>query len=135
MSQQFQYNLTPGQVETHMERYHLPSGRYRELRRTLVTVQDADGLFHTEETVEVIPPLDCSCIVKDLHDVFECAECQAIVCSNHSATCPECGNVYCAACLKTVTIDGRELRLCEKCAKKLTTHPLIKFLKKIWEMS
>ena len=135
MNQQFSFNLTPGRVVTHVERYHFPSGQYRELRKIIVTVQDANGIFDTEEIVEVVPPLDCSCIVENLRDAVECANCIAIVCaSQHSATCPECGNVFCAGCLHVVAVKEHEMRVCEKCGQKLTTHPLIRFIKKIWEM-
>lgn len=135
MAQQFSFNLTPGRVVTHVERFYLPSGRCRELRKTIVTVQDPNGIFRTEEIVEVVPPLDCSCIPDQMHDCVECVGCGAVVCaSQHSATCPECGNVHCAACLRIVTVQGQEIRLCEKCGKKLTTHPLIRFIKGIWEM-
>jgi len=135
MAQQFNFNLTPGRVITQVERYLFPSGRCRELRKIAATVQDASGVFQTEEIVEVVPPLDCSCLVKDLRDCVECAGCGAIVCANkHSATCPECGNVYCAACLAIVSVEERELRLCKPCGEKLTTHPLIMLFKNIWRM-
>jgi hypothetical protein len=135
MGQQFSFNLTPGRVVTHVERYHFPSGQCRELRKTVVTIPDATGTFRTEEIVEVVPPLDCSCIVEDLHDAVECVSCGAIVCaSKHAATCPECGNVFCAACLKVVSVEEQQLRLCEKCGRKLTRHPVVKLVKMIWEM-
>lgn len=127
-------NITPARVVIHVERFNLPSGRCREFCKTVVTAPDASGVYRTEETVEVTPPLECSCIPEDLHDVVECTSCAAIVCATkHAAMCSRCGLVFCVVCLTTVQVDDAPIKLCEACRVQVACHPLIRLLKKIWE--
>lgn len=135
MGQQFQQNMVPGRVVKRVERYHLPSGRYREFRHVSVTGLDAQGVFRTDDHIEVVPPLDCSCIPDNMKDVVECTECLAVVCaSKHSATCPECGRVFCSACLNTIEVNDDRKTVCQTCRRDLTVHPVMKLVRKIWEI-
>jgi len=130
--------MAPGRVIESVERCHLPSGKVRELRKLSCTMQDANGIFRTEELVEVVPPLDCSCVPHDLHDISECTQCGSVMCaSKHSGTCPSCGNVFCTACLVDTEVtdaDGvkKNSRVCRDCAREMDTPALVKLFRKIW---
>jgi hypothetical protein len=129
-----------GRVIESVEKYWLPSGKFRELRRVTETAQDANGVFRTHEFVEATPPLDCSCIPIHMADVAECSICGAVTCSSrHSMTCPECGRPVCTGCVKEIVVEGKDgsekqvRKVCRNCAATLTTHPLLSLIRRIWE--
>jgi hypothetical protein len=128
----------PGRLIETVERYCLPSGKVRELRKIIGTIQDPSGIFRTQELVEVVPALDCSCVPHDLHDIAECTRCGSVMCaSKHSGTCPSCGQVYCTACLCEAEVEDSEgvketIRVCRDCADEMARPVILKVLRKIW---
>lgn len=130
-------SLAPGRIIESVERYWLPSGRYRELRRSTCTMQDANGIFRTQEFVEAVPALDCSCIPATMNDIAECTLCSAVCCAGkHSFTC-RCGAVCCSGCRREVEVldeesgEKKTLVLCKNCEDEL--HPIRKLIRMIWE--
>ena len=127
-------NSIPNRTIEHIEKFHLPSGRCRELRKTTVTLLDSCFNSTTSETIEVIPGLDCRCVPVDLHDLTECSECDAIICqSKHAGSCHHCGRTCCVSCLKETVISDVSVKLCGQCRRKLLANPIIKLLRMIWE--
>lgn len=119
-------------IETTM-RYHTPSGQVRELRKRVITIQDQQGIFRTDELIEVVPPLVCSCVPEHLSDLAECSRCLSITCaSKHSQTCPLCGRPHCSACLTRLETEEGIIVACVTCAEQVK-KPLRTSLKKlIW---
>ena len=132
--------LAPGRVIEKVERYLFPSGKVRQLRRLVYTVQDSTGVFRTLEQVEAEPPLDCSCVPVDMHDLAECMRCGSIVCATkHSFTCPRCGKIYCSACgcdpaeSKDPAVQLKGKKICRQCEKEASETVIRKIFSKIWE--
>jgi len=125
--------FAPGRIIEEVERYHLPSGRTRELRRMIRTVQDGLNTWRTASQVEATPPFDCSCVPVDMTDIAECSnpECLAIVCgSRHSFTCQACGKVHCTAC--GIADGDGYFRICRACYRELRTPWIFRWLRRIF---
>lgn len=128
---------SPGRVIEVVERVRMPSGRLRELLKVIETTLDQHGVLRTYEHLESTPPLDCSDSPEDFLDAVECSGCFSLVCSKHSGTCGEnivcgCGQVFCGACLATVSIEGKEGKLCMKCAWKMNNPVLSALVEWVW---
>ncbi len=115
----------PGRFIETIRRHRTPSGQVRELRKIVETVCDSHGVYTTYESLEVVPPLDCSCLPESIHDVAECSRCLSIVCqTKHATTCTACGRVHCSGCMTTITVEDEEISVCRDCEKKLN-HPFL----------
>lgn len=62
--------LSPGRIITSEHPVHLPDGSTRVFREVVVTVKDNQGVYRTEETQELAPPLDCGCQPSDENDLY-----------------------------------------------------------------
>ena len=129
----FQGVTAPGRVIETTQRYHTPSGQVRELRKRVITLQNAPGIFRTDDLIEVIPPLACSCLPENMNDLAECSRCLSLTCaSKHSQTCPLCGRPHCSACLTKLATEEGTIVVCVTCADQ-AKRPLLTMMKKlIW---
>lgn len=98
----------------------LPSGRVVEFVFHLLTLVVNGVRFQTTKLIRG-PALDCSCSPKGVHDVLECNNCHALVCSRrHSATCQRCGVVFGTCCVEAILVDDVPFIACKPCSEKLS---------------
>jgi len=129
--------LTPGRIITKVKRYVSPTGQVGELRWMTITVQDNQGIFRTEETIEVVPPLADGTTPQDSDKIRECFRCQSLIHEKNYRVCPLCGlgfGLPCTTVIKTesqeVKTESREVRVCVFCAKNIR-HPFLQAAKRI----
>lgn len=128
---------TPDRVIEVVERVRMPSGRVRDLLEITETILDPSGVMRTYKHLEATPGLDCSDSPEDFLDAVECSRCFSLVCGKHSGTCGEnashgCGRVFCCACLTTVNIDDRDVKLCNRCVWKMKNPVLAALIEWVW---
>lgn len=122
--------IGPNRIVEEIERYHLPSGRFRILRSLRYTVPEGET-FRTRSEIEAVPGLDCGCQPRNMSDLTECVACQAIVCvSRHSFLCEKCGLTHCTAC--GVADEYGYFRICKSCWREISTPSFIRFLKRLF---
>jgi hypothetical protein len=125
--------LTPGRVITKIKRYTSPSGQIVELQWVTVTLQDNNGIWRTEEVVELKRPLDDGITPTDCDQIRECVRCQSLIHIMNAYRCPICSLCYCLPCTENIRVEGqdREIRVCVNCAKEARTPALINLFRKV----
>jgi len=129
---QQQSPLTPGRVITKVKRYVSPSGQVVELRWVTITIQDNQGIWRTEETMEVVPPLRDGSVVNEANydKLQECVICLAVTVQAYQ--CPKCRQWVCMVCTAEVIVQSKVVLFCENCAWKIKYPRLSGLHKLIW---
>ena len=122
--------LTPGRVITKVKRYVSPTGQVVELRWATITVLDNQGVFRTEETIEVVPPLADGTTPQDSDKIRECSRCQCLIHEKNYRVCPLCGLGFGLPCTTVIKTESQEVRVCIYCAKNIR-HPFLQAAKRI----
>lgn len=137
-----QWSLTPGRAIKKIQRHTLPSGKVVELQWISITFRDNQGIWRTEETVQLVPPTqDGSVVMEDnFKNLNECSICQSVTVSPYQ--CPECSRIVDLLCTKKTIIKEKdenqhvkekEVRLCLICAKETRLPKFLKTLRDtIW---
>jgi len=125
-----QLSLTPGRVITKVKRYTSPSGKVVELRWVTITVQDDQGIWRTEESIEAVPPLDDGSVLNEDNygKLCECTICRSITVQGHQ--CPRCCQLTCMVCTDKLTLQDKVIRACVNCVWEVK-HPGLSMLQKI----
>jgi len=122
--------LTPGRVITKVKRYVSPTGQVVELGWLTTTLRDQQGIWHTEETVEVDPPLADGTTPSDCSSIRECSRCRSLI--TRSCCCKSCRLIFCEPCTVEIETEGQKARVCLECAESIR-HPFWRLAKKfIW---
>ena len=121
--------LTPGRVIRKLRRLVFPSGKVIELRWSIVTMRDDQGIWQTAETFEVHPPPEDGSVVteENCHKLQECHLCGGITIRSYE--CPKCRLLYCLDCTKEVSKKAINNRYCRECAKAVK-HPILNSIRK-----
>jgi hypothetical protein len=128
---QQQSPLTPGRVITKIKRYTSPSGQVSEMQCVTVTLQDNQGIWRTEEVVELKRPLDDGITVTDCDQIRECVRCKSLIHVVNSYLCPSCSLCYCLPCTENIKTEDQKVRVCANCAKEARTPAFINLLHKV----
>jgi len=126
-----QSSLTPGRIIAKTERYQSPTGQVVQLRRITSTLRDDQGIWRTEQTVEIDPPLADGLTPGSSNDIRECFRCLSLIHVHNSHTCPGCCQCYCLPCTEIVKVEDREIKYCKNCAKEAQTPKFLKVAKKL----
>jgi hypothetical protein len=126
-----QCSLTPGRVITKVRRYTSPSGQVVELQWVTVTIQDSQGIWRTEEVIELKRPLDDGITPTDCDQIRECVRCLSLIHIMNAYRCPSCSQCYCLPCTEIIGADGKEIRVCAACAKEAKTPAVLNLLRKV----
>jgi hypothetical protein len=127
---QQQPSLTPGRIITKVKRYVSPTGQVVEQRWVTITAQDNQGIFRTEDAIEVLPPLADGTTPEDSDKIRECFRCRCLIHEKNHHICPLCGLGFCLAYTIATEIEGEKVRLCVDCAKNIR-HPFLQAAKRI----
>jgi hypothetical protein len=128
-----QWSLTPGRVIRKIKRHTMPSGKVVELQWVSTTIRDNQGVWHSEETIEMVPPSEDGSVVTETNyeNLNECTRCLSVTVEPYR--CPECCKTYCLPCTEKIMIEEMEVRVCVDCAKEARTPVFLKILKNmIW---
>jgi hypothetical protein len=127
-----QLPVVPGRVINKVKRYVSPFGQVVEIRWSTITVQDDQGIFRTEEVLEVVPPLADGTMPEDPGLIRCCFRCFSLIHVNNSYNCPSCGLVVCLPCTGIIGTEGQKVRVCAECAKSIRS-PWLQLAKKfLW---
>jgi len=127
---QQQSPLTPGRIITKVKRYVSPTGQVTELRWVTITIQDKQGIWRTEENIEVVPPLADGTTPQDLDKIRECLRCRCLIHEKNYRICPLCGLGFCLPCTKVIETEKQQIRVCVDCARN-NRHPLLSLARKV----
>ena len=123
--------LNEDTVERSEQRFHLPNGDVRVLRRVKMNLLMPDGSRHKEESVDV-PPLDDGIVPTDSKDFLFCLQCGHLVCrSVHSFECAACGQTFCVACRVMVQGEILQQSLCRACAKQAKKPWIVRVFERV----
>ena len=129
-----QWSLTPGRVIRKIKRHIMPSGKIVELQWISTTIRDNQGVWHTEEVIEMVPPPEDGSVVTESNyeNLKECTRCLAATIEPYQ--CPKCCRWVCMVCTEDdVPVQGQLIRACKDCAWKIK-HPYLSSLNRlIWE--
>lgn len=125
--------LAPGRIITKVKRYVSPTGQVVELQWVTITVQDNQGIFRTEEIIEVVPPLQDSITPNDCDEIRECFRCKSLIHISNAYICPSCSQCNCLPCTVNFEVEGKQIRICVTCAKEVRTPLFLRIIKKaVW---
>ncbi|KXB07622.1 hypothetical protein AKJ51_00710 [candidate division MSBL1 archaeon SCGC-AAA382A20] len=129
-------SVSPGRVVKEEQPVHLPDGSKRVFRRVQVTVKDQNGIYRTESTTELTPPLDCGCQPDGPNDIYQCYLDFSVVDGDHIFTCPLCGRLACTGCAEGLEMENSNgvmetVQVCAECEWK-ENHPVFEFLENLF---
>lgn len=126
-------SAAPGREIYEVVRKTMPNGRVFEWIYQQGTALSPTSVWETRGLLQS-PTGDCGCELLYPDDVVCCSdvECQAAVCARrHSASCQNCGKIFCSACLKGIVVESVPAICCRPCAEKLTSPLILKIGKGI----
>jgi len=101
-----------------------------ELRWVQETVE-RNGIFVTDESIQVDPALDDGTAPRSRHDLRQCPCCYKVV--TRVQTCADCGLEFYMACTKEIKRDGGVRRVCDRCAAKAKNPILFEIRTFLWD--
>jgi len=121
----FEELISAGNIEEVEIIENVFTGEVIEIRRTKRTAYDPTrGEWAIIEQVKPLT-LACGCVVVDPEAIVFCQECGAAVCSRHGVVDEVCGRPLCLQHSRMVELDGRTVRVCRECAKKLKWRKIV----------